>query len=178
MDELEHSGVLGMRWGVRRAINKQAKTSKLEKKALDFDKKAARNERRAENIHSQVDLRRANISSTYAARLRMKAATKEKQALKADTQAKVDKLLSKAATYKYKATKHQMQGDRRSKTIGYGKKSMYYLMRSDHMKVRAAYVRKKIANNTRYINTTKRKLSSMKDDQKIDLGKKYLDQLL
>ena len=39
-EELYHYGVLGMKWGVRRAASKISKNSRLERKALKLDVKA------------------------------------------------------------------------------------------------------------------------------------------
>lgn len=40
-NELMHYGVMGMKWGIRRAASKSSQNNKLELKALKYDKKAA-----------------------------------------------------------------------------------------------------------------------------------------
>lgn len=40
-NELMHYGVMGMKWGIKRAASKSSQNNKLELKALRYDKKAA-----------------------------------------------------------------------------------------------------------------------------------------
>ena len=58
-EEIKHYGVLGMKWGVRRAGLKSNATSRLNKKIKKYETKAAKFEKKSEKIHAKEDLERS-----------------------------------------------------------------------------------------------------------------------
>lgn len=88
------------------------------------------------------------------------------------------KLKKRALKYEYKAAKKQIDANRISKITGYGLRAMKYSVKSDKVAKKAAKTRLKLANNQRYINMTKRRISDMQSDPKYqatiaELRKKY-----
>lgn len=164
-ETLQHYGVPGMKWGVRRARRKVEKNERLNKKALEYDGKSASLAKKSEKIHSKVDLEAANKAATKSANLRKKASSLEKKALKTDNEFKRAKLESKAAKAKYKSAAAQVEANRLSKTAGYGAKAMKYSVKSDKAAKKAAKVRMKVAKNERYVAAMKRKVSSIPDEE-------------
>lgn len=65
-NELMHYGVMGMKWGIKRAASKSSQNNKLELKALRYDKKAAIQSKKSENAHSKNDLGTANKKAKKA----------------------------------------------------------------------------------------------------------------
>lgn len=57
-----------------------------------------------------------------------------------------------------------MQGNRMSKTTGYGVKAMKYSIKSDRVAIKAAKARKKIANNQAYMAKINRKISTISQE--------------
>lgn len=177
-NELYHYGVLGMKWGVRRAAAKARKEPKLKKRALNYDKKSAKFTKKSEHLHDKNDLGGRNRAARKMAKYRIKEAKVSKKALKAATDSKQLRYEQKAAKYEYKAAKKQIDANRISKITGYGLKAMSYSVKSDKVAKKAAKIRLKLANNQRYINMTKRRVSDMQSDPKYqatiaELRKKY-----
>lgn len=159
--ELYHYGVPGMRWGVRRAKYKLAANEKLRKKALNYDKRAANLTKKSEKAHAELDLESSNRKATKAAKYEKKAASLAKQALKEDNEFKRANLERRSENSKYKAAKARAEGNRISKTTGYGLKAMKYSIKSDAVAIKAAKARKKIATNQAYVAKMNRKISTI-----------------
>lgn len=164
-DELQHYGVLGMKWGVHRARSKSASNERLSKKALNLDKKAAQLNKKSEKIHAQKDLEQSNRAAIKSANYTKKAAKVDKKALKTQDEFDRVRLEQKAAKLKYKAAKNKIEADRISKTTGYGIEAMKYSIKSDIAAAKAAKARKKIATNQAYIEMMNRKISSLSPEE-------------
>lgn len=161
-DELMHYGVIGMKWGVRRAAHKQSRNEKLRKKALKYDIKSAKAGRASEKAHAKYDLERSNKASVKAAKYDVKAAKLDKRANKADDGLVKSKLQAKADKARYKAAKKRIDGDRLSKTSGYGSKAMKLSVKSDKFAKKAEKARMKMSKNERYIEKMKVRVSDLK----------------
>lgn len=157
--ELKHYGVLGMKWGVRRAQYKSSQNAKLRKKALQLDAKEARLTKKAEEAHSKNDLGKANKKAVRASNYSKRAAKLDSKSLSANTDFEKSRLHAKAEKYRYKAMKSKRTANRLSKSVGYGKKAMAYSIKSDRIAVKAAKARKRIANNELYIDLMNAKVS-------------------
>lgn len=163
--ELYHYGVLGMKWGVRKAVYKSSKNERLRKRALDYDRKSAQLTKRAEKTHAKEDLDRANRKATRAATYDKKAAKLNKKALGTEDEFTRARLERKAETLKYKAAKNRLDSNRLSKSTGYGAKAMKYSVKSDKVALKAAKARKQIASNQMYIEKMNRKVSSLSQEE-------------
>lgn len=172
--ELQHYGVVGMKWGVIRAGRKNRSNARLKKKALKYDVKAAKLAKKSEKAHSEQDLQATNKASKKAAKLNVKAAKLEKKANKVSSDTRQLRLHKKAAKKKFKASKYQAKANRVSKTTGYGLKAMNYSVKSDKAARKAAKARMKISNNNLYIGKMEKRVSkfSGEDLQKINSFKK------
>lgn len=159
--ELYHYGVVGMRWGVRRARSKIAKNEKLANKALQLDKKAANFTIKSEKAHAKYDLESSKKKATKAARLEKKAAVLERKSLNSDNDFQSARLNRKAGKLKYKAAAYRMDSNKIAKTKGYGAKAMRYSIKSDKVAKQAAKMRMKITNNEYYVESMKKKVSTL-----------------
>lgn len=171
--QLEHYGVLGMRWGQHRMARKTSANQKLQKRALKYDKKSAAATKESEKAHAKYDLESSNKAAKKAANLKIKAAKLEKRALKETDALKKSKYEAKAENAKYKSSVQQAKANRISKTAGYGAKAMKESIKSDKLARKAAKARKKIAQNESYIKAMNMKLSEV-PDQTIRRGRSYI----
>lgn len=164
-DELQHYGVVGMRWGVRKAQRKIERNTRLEKVALDYDKRAAKYTKKSERVHAREDLGGRNKHAILAANYNKQAAILRKTALKTADDVNRSKMERRATKLEYKAAKEKIAADRISKTTGYSAKAMKYAIKSDEMARYAARSRKKIANNEAYIQMMDRKVASLTKEE-------------
>ena len=160
MDELKHYGVLGMKWGVHRAIKKSNNIGSLTKKAAKYDKKSASLAKKSEKLHNENDLGKSNKASVQAQVFSKKAAKFNQKAAKTKNEFKRSMLEKKAAKYDYKSAQQTLKGNRIAKTTGYGAEAMKYSIKSDIIAEKAARVRLKRAKNKSYIAKMNRKLSN------------------
>lgn len=169
-NELQHYGVIGMKWGIHRATSKLSSNPDLYKKALKYDKKAAVARKKSEKLHAKKDLETANQKALKAATLRKRAAVLEKRSSKTENDYKAAKLHKKSENLKYKAAKREREANTISKTKAYGAEAMKYSIKSDRFAAKAAKARKKIANNEFYVARMKKKISQL---SKEDLAGAY-----
>ena len=161
VNELQHYGVPGMKWGVIRAKYKSASNERLRKRALKYDKKDAIATKKSEKIHAKEDLGFANRKAVKAAKYRKQASVLEKRSVKAESDFDQARLHRKAERKNYKAAKMERTANRISKTKGYSARALKYSIKSDVAAAKAAKARKKIANNEYYIQRMKKKVSTI-----------------
>ena len=164
-NELYHYGVIGMKWGVRRARRKEAANERLRKKALDYDIKSSKLTKKSEKIHAEKDLGFANRYAKQAAKFNVKAGKLEKRALKSQNGLKESVLTKRAEKLKYKSAKRTIAANAISKTQGYGFKAMKYSIKSDKVAAKAAKARMKIANNEHFINKMNQRVSQLSPEE-------------
>ena len=176
-NELYHYGVLGMKWGHRKAQYRSSRNAKLEKKAYAYDKKSAVLMKKAEKAHATNDLGRSNKSAIKSAKYSKSAANLHKKALSTGDDSKRLRLEKKAAKLEYKSAKQRTKADRLSKSVGYGAEAMKYSIKSDKAAVKAAKARAKIANNKAYVNMMNRKMSSLSPEKRRKVEQSLMESL-
>lgn len=175
-NDLMHYGVMGMKWGVRKANYKAERYSRLMNKALKYDKKSANFTKKSEKTHASIDLERSNKAAVKSAKLNKKAAKVEKKSVNASNELSKDRLHRKAEKLKYKAANKQIDGNRISKTTGYGLKAMKYSVKSDKAAKKAAKVRLKIANDKYYISKMNNKISQLSKEE-LQTGYSFVNEM-
>lgn len=174
--ELYHYGVVGMKWGIRRAQRRAQQNVKLGRKALNYDKKAAVYTKKSEKAHSELDLEASNRAAKKAANYSKKAAITRKKALKGSDSDQL-RAEQKATKLEYKAARQEAKANRISKTSGYGVKAMKYSIKSDNVAVKAAKARAKMAKNEAYISMMNKRVDSLDADTRRRVEQSMTDYL-
>lgn len=174
--ELMHYGVLGMKWGIHRAVRKSNANNRLNLKAAKYEKKAANFTKKSEKEHAKNDLGFSNREAVKAAKYRTKASINDKKSIKSKNDFKSDIYAAKAEKYRYKAAKKEFKSNRLSKTTGYGPKALSYSIKSDKLNKKAAKAKMRVANNKRYISMMNRKVNSLSPEELAPI-KDWVDRL-
>lgn len=175
--ELYHYGVLGMKWGRRKAQKRTEVNERLKAKALKYEKKSADMTLKSEKAHNKFDLEKANKKGVKAAKLEKKSASLLKKANKVDDDYKRLKMERKAANLDYKASKLRKTSNRLTKSVGYGAKAMSLSIKSDKAAAKAAKARAKIARNKAYNEMINRRMKSL-DKEKLRRVEQPISEML
>lgn len=175
--ELYHYGVIGMKWGVRRALYKTKQNKRLANKAAKYDKKKEQLYKKSEKVHSEKDLEAVNKAAKKASQYGKKAASIERKINKETDEVAKATLNKKYESLKYKSEKQRAKANTLSRITGYNAKAQKYAMKSDKAAINAAKLRKKIATNEFYIEKTKQKASTITAEER-EKGYAFVQTLL
>lgn len=175
--ELYHYGVRGMKWGVIRANYKKSRRVKLEKKAADYDVKAASASRKSDKAHASNIDKRAKKVISKSAKYAKKAATLRRKSFDKSDDLKKLSVEKKAAKYQLKADKKNREANVYRRTTAYSGDAEKYAKKSDKYTYKASKIRNKIARNDKYVGVMKKRVYELSDDKRVKVGEKYINEL-
>lgn len=159
--ELKHYGVVGMKWGVRKANYKAARRQRLERKAAKYDLKAAKRMRKSDKLHAEEVGKKSKRVTAKAAKFEVKAAKLMKKSVKELDETKAIKLEAKAAKKQLKADKYAKEANAYKRSTGYGIEAERQARKADNLAYKASKARSKIASDKKYIAMMNKRVSEL-----------------
>ena len=163
--ELYHYGVVGMKWGVRRAVSKTQRRSKLERKAAKYTIKAEKARKKSDKLHAEELDKSIRNKSAKAAKFRVKAAKLMKKSLSEVDDYKSDRLVRKAEKNKLKAEKINREIGTYKRNAAYSMEANSLASKADKYTYKAQKVKYKLANDKRYTSLMKKRVSSLTNEE-------------
>lgn len=167
---LEHYGVKGMKWGVRKAERKSRQNRRLEKKVERNEKRSAKFKGLADRAHKNFFLDNHNDIQKMRSLARNERSTSKRYADRADRSTnEIDytRNRQKSAQYKQASSHRATVANALERDNPYGIVSRNLYRYSDYYKFAADRARRKIADNEVYIALMRQKASDFSKEDRV-----------